>query len=82
MRVRLQARSSLLQYHWAGYRSKKDDGPVLQSNEPPMAGPAMKVQAFAPAPSPRSLVVPVNQAPRLQAPPTGANQGPDLSPPN
>lgn len=27
MRVRLQARSSLLQYHWAGYRSRKGDIP-------------------------------------------------------
>jgi len=38
MRVRLQARTSLLQYHWAGYHgSKKDDTPFIQSKEPPLA---------------------------------------------
>ena len=39
MRVRLQARSALLQYHWAGYRGKKNDMPPLNtSREPPLAG--------------------------------------------
>jgi hypothetical protein len=40
MRVRLQARSSLLHYHWAGYHSalKKESSPLLQTNEPPLAG--------------------------------------------
>jgi hypothetical protein len=38
MRVRLQARSSLLQYHWSGYRGgiKKDDL-THQTKEPPLA---------------------------------------------
>ncbi|MFO0878276.1 MAG: HEAT repeat domain-containing protein [Gemmataceae bacterium] len=39
MRVRLQARSSLLSYHWAGYRTtKKGDTPPLNANakEPPV----------------------------------------------
>lgn len=43
MRVRLQARSALLQYHWAGYRGKKggDVPPPLTptTKEPPIAGP-------------------------------------------
>lgn len=40
MRVRLQARSALLQYHWAGYRSiKPDDVAGNQTKEPPLAGP-------------------------------------------
>src|SRR5205085_8876672 len=40
MRVRLQARSALMQYHWSGYRSasKKDaPPPPLESKEPPPA---------------------------------------------
>lgn len=38
MRVRLQARSSLLQYHWGGYRSVRKDDLVPQTKEPPLAG--------------------------------------------
>jgi hypothetical protein len=41
MRVRLQARSSLLQYHWSGYRSaRKEDRKnemMPQTKEPPLA---------------------------------------------
>jgi hypothetical protein len=37
MRVRLQARSSLLQYHWSGYRSARKDDLVPQTKEPPLA---------------------------------------------
>jgi hypothetical protein len=37
MRVRLQARSSLLQYHWSGYRSVRKDDLVPQTKEPPLA---------------------------------------------
>jgi hypothetical protein len=37
MRVRLQARSSLLQYHWGGYRSVRKDDLVPQTKEPPLA---------------------------------------------
>lgn len=40
MRVRLQARSALLQYHWAGYRTiKPDDVAGNQTKEPPLADP-------------------------------------------
>jgi HEAT repeats len=41
MRVRLQARSSLLQYYWAGYRSMKKEAPPPppQTKEPPLAPP-------------------------------------------
>jgi hypothetical protein len=38
LRVRLQARSSLLQYQWAGYR-KGNKGKGVQTTEPPLAGP-------------------------------------------
>jgi hypothetical protein len=37
MRVRLQARSSLLQYRWAGYAPKGKDEAPSQSKEPPLA---------------------------------------------
>jgi hypothetical protein len=37
MRVRLQARSSLLQYHWSGYRSTRKDDLMSQTKEPPLA---------------------------------------------
>lgn len=39
MRVRLQARSSLLQYHWSGYRTPKKDAVPPQTKEPPLAPP-------------------------------------------
>jgi hypothetical protein len=37
MRVRLQARSSLLQYHWSGYHSVRKDDLMPQTKEPPLA---------------------------------------------
>ena len=37
MRVRLQARSSLMQYHWNGYRNARKDETVPQTKEPPLA---------------------------------------------
>lgn len=37
MRVRLQARSSLLQYHWSGYHNTRKDDLVPQTKEPPLA---------------------------------------------
>jgi hypothetical protein len=37
MRVRLQARSSLLQYHWSGYHGTKKDELMPQTKEPPLA---------------------------------------------
>jgi hypothetical protein len=55
MRVRLQARSALLQYHWSGYRSasKKDAPPPFESKEPPLAeaGPQLAPASMAPAPA-------------------------------
>lgn len=40
MRVRLQARSSLLQYQWHGYKSGGQfDKPTVQTDEPPLAPP-------------------------------------------
>ena len=41
MRVRIQVRSALLQYHWAGYRQGKKDEPAAPptTKEPPLADP-------------------------------------------
>jgi hypothetical protein len=43
MRVRLQAKSSLMQYHWGGYRNsgKKDEVGPKQTKEPPLADEKM-----------------------------------------
>jgi|SRR5579883_2402609 len=58
MRVRLQARSALLQYRWAGYAPKGKDEPPAQSKEPPLAAdpppaapPAQTRLAPVPAPA-------------------------------
>jgi len=74
MRVKIQARSSLLQYHLAGYHSPKkiDSPPVLQSGEPPLAGdhhpPPPPPPPVKPAGAPK--VVPAgNTGPALGDPP-------------
>lgn len=71
MRVRLQARSSLLQYRWAGYSSKVKDEPLGQTKEPPLADEP------PPAAAPRLTPVPAPLPPR----PLPSTQGPDLTPP-
>jgi hypothetical protein len=81
MWVRLQARTALLSYHWAGYRSKKEEGPMLQSNEPPVAGAPATPPPSGLAPPPRPLSVPVSPSTQMRLPPSIPNQGPDLSPP-
>lgn len=48
MRVRMQARSSLLSYHWAGFWSspgnlKQDGPPPPKTTEPPLAPPLLPV---------------------------------------
>jgi hypothetical protein len=53
MRVRLQARSALLAYNWAGYKSKsKDTPPLYQTGEPPLADPPPSSTSKAPPPTP------------------------------
>jgi hypothetical protein len=63
MRVRLQARSALLQYHWAGYKSGsgKKDEPLITTKEPPLA------DAPEPAP-PEERSQPVIRKTRISAP--------------
>jgi hypothetical protein len=63
MRVRLQARSALLQYHWAGYHGSKET-PVIQTQEPPLAQPGKG----APVELPNPRIVPKPSTPGIQAP--------------
>ena len=91
MRVRLQARSVLLQYRWSGWKEpepKKDatptarpkDPPPSQSKEPPLASPTPPTASKQP---PRLIPQP-NVGPILQpvtVPPPDRDQGPELSPP-
>jgi hypothetical protein len=88
MRVRLQARSSLAQYRWAGYTPKPKDEPPAQSKEPPLA-PDLPTPA-APAPT-RLTPVPAataTQPPRplpvgrtAQSPAPAPASGPSAVPP-
>jgi hypothetical protein len=78
MRVRLQARSALLQYHWHGYHGGKETGPALtQSPEPPLAPP----QA-SPPPAPQSppRIEPKPVAPPAKATPANNSNGPQPLP--
>jgi HEAT repeat protein len=78
MRVRLQARSSLLQYHWSGYRSVRKDDVVPQTKEPPLADdkspPIINTTTTLPARGDR--IVP--QSPTLPSPPGGEGRVGDL----
>ena len=84
MRVRLQARSSLLGYHWAGYRSgKKNEVPPLSqpaSKEPPVIITAPATNAPAPL-----KAVPVPPAkkpvPAVLTPPVPSTKERPLAPP-
>ena len=59
MRVRLQARSSLLQYHWSGYHSVRKEDLVSQTKEPPLAdGKVPPVINTTTPPSMRNRLVP------------------------
>jgi hypothetical protein len=70
VRVRLQARSALLHYHWAGYHSGKDvPPPEAIAKDPPGTPPAISTSAkpparfpLAPAPTP---IRPTTQEPPL-----------------
>jgi hypothetical protein len=82
MRVRLQARSVLLQYRWSGWKEaapKKDETPIArpkepappQSKEPPLAAPVSKALPLAPA-----RFAPPAAAPRLPLAPTPVTVNP------
>jgi hypothetical protein len=81
MRVRLQARSALLQYHWAGYHGSKEP-PLIQTQEPPLAPPAGK---GVPVELPRPRLVPQppsgSQVPAAPAVNTSGAPPPPSGPP-
>jgi hypothetical protein len=77
MRVRMQARSALLSYHWAGYHSAgKKDEPLVTTKEPPLADPAGK----GPTPPPilPTRLTPTPEGPAL--PPSNTHPGPTPAP--
>jgi hypothetical protein len=85
MRVRLQARSVLLQYRWSGWKEpvvKKDETPIArpkeppppQSKEPPLAAPVSKAPPLAQT-SARHAPQPAS-APRLPPTPTPVTVNP------
>jgi hypothetical protein len=93
MRVRLQVRSALLHYHWAGYHSGKDVPPVQAlANEPPGTPPVVNTSAKPPPVMPQPAPTPARpttKEPPLAAPaklptrpPSPAGDGPDLGPPS
>jgi hypothetical protein len=91
MRVRLQVRSALVQYHWSGYRSKKEEPPAPgkdpppQTKEPPLAAPgtSTKEPPLAPpaAKPPLPRIVPQPAPLPVKNPPPQEEKGPELSPP-
>jgi hypothetical protein len=64
MRVRLQARSALLQYRWAGYAPKPNNEPPAQSKEPPLAPDLPAVAAPRPSQAPAATAVKAPAPPR------------------
>lgn len=82
MRVRLQARSALLSYHWSGYHGGKEAAPaaVPQSKEPPLAPATTQVQ---PKESAAPRIQPVAQpkaAPPAAAPAVNTKAQPQPQP--
>lgn len=91
MRVRLQARSSLLQYHWSGYRSTRKDDLLSQTKEPPLAAKAPPIISTTtgrltpqPAPGTRTTsgyqFVPAAPAPLPTPPVQPTSKEPPLAP--
>jgi len=78
MRVRLQVRSSLLQYHWSGYRTPKKDAVPPQTKEPPLAPPLPGERG--PATPPVTLAPPVTHPPPAAGPPAPAAPAPAVPP--
>jgi hypothetical protein len=72
MRVRLQARSALLGYHWSGYHGGKDAAPpATQSKEPPLVPPSTQAPSKE-SPAPRLRPQPVAQPKTAPVPATPA----------
>lgn len=72
MTVRLQARSALLGYRWAGYRSIKKEEPILPTaKEPPLAEAAEKprTKLIIRRTSQPRIVAPIEAPPKENTPP-------------
>jgi hypothetical protein len=84
MRVRMQARSSLLNYHWSGYRGVKKDEPSVHTPEPPLAPPngaaPPQAQPQPPPPQPQPQPQP-RLEPRPQPQPPAPQPAPQQGPP-
>jgi hypothetical protein len=81
MRVRLQARSSLLQYRWAGYTPKGKDEPAAESKEPPLAADVPPATARTAPPRSTSVSPPRSAPPDAPRPlPTGSLEPPVATP--
>jgi hypothetical protein len=89
MRVRVQARSALLSYHWAGYHSAgKKEEPLVKSKEPPLADPPAAPQGGPVPPILPARLTPVPEGPGLppvnpprDPVPAQLPQGPAMEPP-
>lgn len=93
MRVRMSARSSLLGYYWAGYKSGKPADPQAQVKEPPLidpkteTAPVIRTQSPQPPPPPTRAPAPSNVEPLTMSketpPPAIKTQpsGPAVPPP-
>jgi HEAT repeats len=81
MRVRLQARSSLILYHMSGYHSARTDNPpAFSTKEPPLADPLPTPPARTPAPAPTP---PPKVAPGpVPTPPPALTPAPAYAPPS
>jgi hypothetical protein len=86
IRVRMQAKSSLLQYHWAGYRAPKD-GPIIENKEPPVVKGLLDPKPappprLTPQPAPMPRVLPAgNRTPPADPRLIPTNEPPLLDPP-
>ncbi len=97
MRVRIQARSALLGYHWAGYRNtgnKNEPPPLNTTKEPPVApsdrvpppistreGSTPQPPRVTPVPVRPNLARPLPPGPAALTPPTPSTQEPPTAPP-
>jgi uncharacterized membrane protein len=81
VRVRLQVRSALLQYHWAGYRQgkKEDPPPQVTTKEPPLADPKPVNPPAQPTPTPPRPLPPIQPVP---TPPPPIQPAPTPPPPS
>ena len=90
MRVRLQARSSLIPYHWSGVHGEKREEPIVAqpqpriqprtvtTNEPPLADPVVPQSPRAPG----AIPSPMTESPTIPVPTTAppVKPAPGISP--